>query len=346
MTAARGWPGTAVRPTPEDVIPSRPPTNCGTHRSSNLNVAKIFGLPILGAIILGLAFPYPAISLTPYAIVFLFVLMVTAGLSIDWSRSIALFSRLREVTAGLVFLFILFPLLFWIPARWLIDDHQYLYGLMFSALCPVALVAPYFCRTNGADDELAFLLVVASMVICPLVAPSMLALLFSTSASMTFEPLLRTMILLVTAPLVISVLVSRFLPDLRRAVLRNEALINMTSLSLLIFALFGTAAGKINIHYLGGAELGLLLLFVFLQDFGVLVASRPLVKPFVPAHSVDALSISLSMKNVAIAAGVLLVFDPRASFVPALAFVAHAVLFNVLAIPGFMRLVRGITPST
>ena len=47
---------------------------------------RYFGIPILLAIILGLMFPYTAIEISPYGIVFLFILMFNAGLGMDWQK--------------------------------------------------------------------------------------------------------------------------------------------------------------------------------------------------------------------------------------------------------------------
>lgn len=299
-------------------------------------MARIFGLPIVAAIILGILFPYTALSLVPFSIFFLVVLMINAGLTVKWQDAIAAIHRFREVALGLFF-FYFFAVILWIPAVYILNDQQYLYGFVFTTLCPLALVAPYFTRVNGADEQLSFLVMVASMILCPIIAPLVLTALFSTSVSLNLSPLLRYMVLLVTAPLIVSMLIGHFLPGLRRFLLRFEYITNILTLSLLIFALFGAARGRININYVDPAEIAALLALVFLQDFGVLVAARKVLGYITPPSIADSLAISLSMKNVAIAAGILLVYDPRASLVPALAFVAHAFLFNFLAVPWLYR---------
>lgn len=300
-------------------------------------MTKAFGLPVLAAITAGILFPYTAISLIPYSILFLAVLMINAGLVIDWRETVVISSRAGEIGLGVLLLFIFFPLLLWLPASYLVSDQQYLYGFVFSSLCPVALVSPYFTRIHEADEQLSFLLMIVSMVLCPLIAPAGLALLFSSSVSLNLIPLMRYMLLLVTVPLLISILIARFLPAVRRQVLRFDGVVNALTLSLLIFTLFGSARGRVSLYYTDFTEILVLLALVFLQDFGVLIAARKLLNRVVPPKAADALAISLSMKNVAVAAGILLVYDPKASFVPALAFVAHAFLFNFLAIPRLYR---------
>ena len=238
-------------------------------------MASVFGLPILAAVVLGMLFPYTAISMIPFSIVFLVILMINAGLVIEWHETFRVFPRWQEVVLGLFLLFVFFPLVLWILADLLISDQQYLYGFVFSSLCPVALVSPYFTRLHNADEQMSFLLMVSSMILCPLVAPVFLAALFSSSVSLNLIPLTRYMLLLVTVPLLVSILIARFLPKVRRSILRYDHIVNMLSLSLLVFTLFGTARGRVNIYYVDATQIIALLGLVFLQDFGVLIVARP-----------------------------------------------------------------------
>lgn len=297
-------------------------------------MANVFGLPIVLAIVLGITFPYTALLLMPYGIAFLFLLMVWAGLAIDW-RKLRGFSRYKyELLIGLLFLYVLFPLVQWLLARWLVADSQFLYGLVFASLCPVAIVAPFFTQHIRSDEEFSFLLMTVSMVLCPIVAPLVLNTLLASSTGINTAPLAKYMLTLVTVPLLISYLISRYLPAVRAALRPYLAILNMGSLSVLIFILFGTAVGKLNIHYTAAYDIWNLLLLVFVQDFGVLFAGRTMFRLWFDRDVANSLAVSLSMKNVAIAAGILLFFDPRASFPAALVFVAHACLFTFIALTG------------
>jgi hypothetical protein len=101
-------------------------------------------------------------------------------------------------------------------------------------------------------------------------------------------------------------------------------------LSLLIFILFGNAIGRLNLGYVGTGEIAWLVVLAFVQDFGVLLLARVMAGRLFPARMANGLMVTLSMKNVAIATGILLFYDPRASLAPALVFVAHAFLFSFI----------------
>lgn len=293
-------------------------------------MARLFGLPIITAIIAGMLFPYTALSLLPFGFVFLFVLMLLSGFSIEWRRLPVVLNHPWQLLLGLFLVFIFFPGLQLVLARLLLTDSQFLVGMVFASLMPVALVAPFFTGELDGDEELAFLLMVFSMLLAPLVAPVLLKVLTSTVLPIQVAPFMKNMFLLVTVPLVSGFLVTRYFPKIREAVFPYLAVGNMAALSVLIFILFGTVVGRLNIGYESWDEIGKLLLLAFFQDFGVFFLARFLVGRIVPVREANAVMVSLSMKNVAIAAGILLFYDPRAAMAPAMIFIAHACLFSFL----------------
>lgn len=293
---------------------------------------RFSGLPILAAIVLGISFPYYAVELMPYGVVLLFILMFWAGLTIDWSKLKVGADRALQILVGLFFLYVFFPLIQLMLANLLISDKQMIYGLVFASLCPVAIVAPYFTTLVNGDEELSFALMVSSMIICPIIAPPLLKFLADSSIAMNIVPLMKYMALLVTLPLFLSFVVWKLYPRLRMLAAPYIGALNIGTLSLLIFILFGTAAGKLNLNYSSISLILAILTLVFIQDFGVLLVSRLVFSNFFDQKLRNALAVSLSMKNVAIAAGLLLFYDPRASLPAALAFLAHAFLFSFISV--------------
>jgi len=293
-------------------------------------LANIFGIPILIAIGLGILFPYIAFELVPFGAVFLVLLMYLAGLTIDWNNFGIRKAFSPAIVVGILFLFIIFPVCQWVIAKTLVKDSQYLYGLVLASLCPVAIVAPFFTKSIEADTELSFTLVVVSMLIFPIISPPVLELLAGKNTNFSSAPVTRYMILLTTIPVLFGYLTYRFCQPFVDSISKHIGLANMLCLSALIFILFGTAARRINIHYTDYSEILVLLLLVFIQNFAVLALSKTTFSLFFGAKQAFSMAVSLSMKNYAIAAGILLFYDPKASLVPALGFVAHAFLFNVI----------------
>lgn len=312
----------------------------GGHRDT-IEMTRLFGLPIITAILAGILFPYTALSLMPFGFVFLFVLMLLSGLSIDWHKLISTVKHPVELLSGLFFVFILFPLIHFYLARFLITDSQLLEGILFGALMPVAIVAPFFTRQLGGDEELAFLIMVITTLAAPFIAPPLLKQMTASILTIQATPLVKSMLWVVTLPLFGSFLISRYLPVCRRIVRPYLPFGNMCSLGLLIFILFGTAVSRLHIGYETKAELGWLLLLGFVQDFGALFIARLLMGKLFAPEKATAFMVCLSMKNVAIATGVLLFYDPRAAIAPAFVFIAHAFLFSFLPSAKKFLVIRG-----
>jgi BASS family bile acid:Na+ symporter len=301
---------------------------------------KLFGLPILLSIVAGVIFPYTAISLLPYGFVFLFILMLLSGLTIDWPTVPHALRRPWPLVLGLFLCFIFFPLLQLLLARLLLTDSQFIGGLLFGALMPPAMVAPFFTRLLRGDEEISFLLMVAATLIAPLVAPLLLKLGAGSLLPIEIAPMMKSMLLMVTLPLLGGFLIARYLPQVRKGVEPWLGVGNMAALSVLIFIMFGTAVGRLNLGYETPTEIGKLLGLAFLQDFGVLLAARFLLPQLLEPREATAVLVTLAMKNVAIACGVLFFYDPRAALPPALVFVAHACLFSLLPAAGKWLAVR------
>lgn len=291
---------------------------------------KIFGIPILIAIVLGILFPYVAFELVNTGLIFLFMLMFFAGLTIDWNKLSLKYLLSPTILVALFFLFVVFPVCQWLIAKLIISDSQYLFGLVLASLCPVAIVAPYFCKVVDSDAEVSFYLVVISMLIFPFVAPVMLGLLSDSSLVFESGPIVNYMVLLTTVPLFLGFIVYKYLRRLRDYLNERAGIINSICLSFLIFLLFGTAARRTNMSYTGWEEIAAILAIVFVQNFVVLIAARSTFLLVFPFRQAISMAISLSMKNYALAAGILLFYDPKASLAPALGFLAHAVLFNII----------------
>lgn len=298
-------------------------------------ILKLFGIGILISIGLGLIFPYVAISIMPLSFVFLFLLMILAGLTIDWRKLRAVVGHPKELLIGNLFLFILFPLVQFLLAKLLLVDSQFLYGVVFSSVTPVAIVAPFFTGIINGDKELSFLLLVTSMLLAPFVSPLVLRLYAGPLLTISTRLIFMNMMLLIPLPLLISFLVARYLPSLRGCLNRHMALLNLICLSVLIFILFGVSVSKINLHYVTWHEIAALIGLGFFQDFGILFLAGIVFPWLFLRKKANGLKISSSIRNIAIAAGILLFYDPKAALAPSLGFIAHAFMFN--AIPLFRR---------
>ena len=258
------------------------------------------------------------------------MLMFLAGILIDWKKlNLKQLCSLPVLTA-MGFSFFIFPVCQWLLATLLIDDSQYLYGLVLASLCPIAIVAPFFVQSVDSDTELSFTLLVASMILFPFVAPVVCKVLLLSYDELNLMPILRHMVLLVTVPLFIGYLFYRYANWVTVKLNKYIAHANMLCLGVLIFILFGTVSRRLNLHYVDYSEITILLFLVFVQNFVVLFFARKIFLVLFDSTQAISMSISLCMKNYAIAASILLFYDPKAALPATLGFIAHAALFNII----------------
>jgi predicted Na+-dependent transporter len=292
----------------------------------------LFLFSILSAIALGLAFPYSALSLSPYGFVFFFALMVISGFSAGW-RPASAEKKTASWTAlflGLFLCFVFIPLLQLTLAKLLVSDSHYLAGIYFGALAPVAIVAPFFARSLGADVALAHRLMILSSALFPFAAVAMLLLVPLPGLQPDLLPLAKGTLLLVALPVLGSAALNAWLPRARARLQPFLPWLNALCLAALVFILFGSAATRTNLSYASLNELARILLLGFFQDFGLLLLGLWLLPRIMEREAALALAASLSMKNTAIAATLLLFYSPSAAIPATLIFIPHALLFAIL----------------
>lgn len=295
---------------------------------------NFFGLPILIAFGLGYYFPYTALALSPYAFIVLFLMMTSSALDIKWAILKKIAANKLEIAVGLFFLFVFFPMLQWFLARALVTEESLFYGTLLASLCPVAIVAPGFTRMHKGDEDLSFLLMIASMVFFPIFV--WLALHF-THHTMHIRPIIIDMMILIFFPLLLGEIVKRIDQKFCKEKIltywkKIAAEFNMLAIAFLAFIYLGASVSKLNLSYTPWAELIGVLIVIMFQDFGVYYLCRFIAREFFDEDKAQALTISLSMKNLAVSGAILLIYDPKASLASAMGFFVHALFFNFLVI--------------
>jgi len=294
----------------------------------NNKIKEYFGIGIALTIIAALLFPYSAVKLHPLATLLLFCLMVVTGTTIDWPRLKIILRKPIAILLGNCIIYIIVPIIIFFLSHVLLTTGQYIYGAVFASLTPAAIVAPFFTRLLKGDEELSFGILVSSMILSPLLIPIMLKLFLEDTVTMPTVLLFKDMLLLVPLPLLLAFFIKTFFARISKVIQDNSPILNFAFLSLLIFILFGVSLQKVNLGYGSYGELGWLLLIFFVQDFGLILGARFLFWPRMPSAEKTAIVLSGAMKNIAIAAGILLIYDPRAALAPGIGFIAHAFLFT------------------
>ncbi|MBC7539166.1 MAG: hypothetical protein H7281_10115 [Bacteriovorax sp.] len=295
---------------------------------------NFFGLPILIAFALGYYFPYVALALSPYAFIVLFLMMTSSALDIKWSILKNIVSNKKEIIVGLFFLFLFFPLLQWFLAKVLVREESLFYGTLLASLCPVAIVAPNFSKMHNGDEDLSFLLMIASMIFFPVAVFFALNL---THQTLHLRPIIIDMLILIFFPILLGEIIKWidqkfFSQKLTTRWRKIAAEFNMLAIAFLAFIYLGASVSKLNLSYTPWKELFGVFVIILFQDFGVYFLARWIMRQFFSEEKAQALTISLSMKNLAVSGAILLFYDPKASLASAMGFFTHALFFNFLVI--------------
>jgi BASS family bile acid:Na+ symporter len=204
----------------------------------------------------------------------------------------------------------------------LLRDHDMVFGVAMSSLAPVALVVPLFLRKNNGDIAFGVLMVVASTLLCPLVLLPLLGLMGMTQSYLDARSLMLYLFPFTIAPVVIGLLVSKFLPRAKKLLSPLTPYVSSTLLGLIMFILVGSAFNRAPIRSWLSGNLVVLTLLMVWMDFGVYWLIRWAWN--------ESAAITIACRNFAVPASLLLFFHPKAALPSAVGLVVHAFFFQWL----------------
>jgi BASS family bile acid:Na+ symporter len=170
---------------------------------------------LAGAIFLGLFVP-PLASAARGAITpIVFLLMVLVLLRVDPAQVIAYLRRPLLVAALLAWLLVASPLILWALLWTLGITHPFAAGLVIVATGCAATSSPAFARLVGLDGEIAFVVAMLSTLILPFTAPPLALGLLGIDLAISVTGLMLRLALLVGLPLLISIVLRRWMGPAR-----------------------------------------------------------------------------------------------------------------------------------
>ncbi len=289
-----------------------------------------FSAPIIIAMVLGWFFPYQAYLLSLDVFIPLFLLSFFSGLLVDLKKLKQLKTKVKPIALTLIISFFLIPAVQYILARLFLSNYILIYGVLVAALSPVAIVAPMFTQWHKGDAELSLSLFFISTCLFPAVLLFALPLVNFNQWHFDLIPVIKFASIISILPLIISLFFLKFFKNFSNFLKGQIPWVNSLLLAVIVFTLFGNIQHKVNIHYLNYSELIPLLFIMIVPDFGVYVLSQKFLNSYFTPFTKNAISISLSMKNLALSAGILLGHAPLASLPLALGFVVHSIFFGYL----------------
>jgi predicted Na+-dependent transporter len=262
----------------------------------------------------------------------LFLLMFINSLTIDSSQLFRFSNaRIKSSVLFLALLFIILPCILINLAQMLLSDSNYLLGYAFSCLAPTAFVAPFFCKLRKADVEDSILHIFLSTLFFPVASFLFLKYLLPEEHFVDIPSIMSLLLLITFLPMGLGLCVPRVLPRIKIWLAPKSGFFNSIILGILMFILCGSSFNKLRLSHLFEQDIVLVIALLLFLDFGVYFLMKFFSNSFVPKKSAESLAISVSLHNLALPAGLLLSFQPKAAIVPALGLVIHAFFFQWLA---------------
>lgn len=304
---------------------------------ANQLLSKYFGVGVLTAIILAFFFRYTAYSFSPYSLFLLFLLMFLSGFNLDFSKLKTVITNPKPIIFSNLLIFLVIPFIILIISKLILTDDAYVYGAVFSALTPTAAVAPFFANILKTDKELSFVALISSMILSPFVIPPLLALMVGGYLQIPSSLIFKDILILVPLPILLAAFVKKIFPFIFEFLKNFLPLLNFLILSFLIFIQFGSSFNRLPLNYVDTRNIIGLVIIGFVQDFFLILFLKPIVDHFQNKEVGISILISSSMKNIAIASTILLLFSPKAALAPAIGFIAHSFLFTPLVLSWLIK---------
>ena len=228
-------------------------------------------------------------------------------------------------------MFVVQPLMLAAWALVALKDRDFALGVVVASCAPSALVNPFFSRIRGGDAPLALLNVVLSSLICPLMIVIMLYLTGFNAVFIEVRTLALYLFALTALPLLFSLIITGIRPAISRFVTPALPFLNSFLLAALMFILVGCSLHQVPLRMLLKGDLVPLILIFIAAEFGVFFVARQSAGLFIDRKASETLALSLSTRNFAVSASLLLFFYPKAALPSALGLMIHAAFFQWLA---------------
>lgn len=278
---------------------------------------------------MGIAFPFKSMSLIGMSLILLFLLMFLNTLAIK-QEELFKSSGWKAAFVTLILMFGLFPLMQTAAALLLIRDHDFVFGFVVSALAPAALVNPFFARHRGGDAPLALLIVMLSTVLCPFLTVPVLNALGMSAVFLNSKYLIAVLTALTLLPVAASLLTNRLWPASARRSAPLLPYANSLILASLMFILVGSSLNQIPFRLLFNSDFFRLLGLYLVFEFGTFFVVRHAARQFTLPARAESVALSVSTRNLAISASLMLFFHPKAALPPAIGLAVHALFFQWL----------------
>lgn len=291
-----------------------------------------FPLGTFLGVVFGLAIPVFGSWTRSYIVWLLIPLMVFSLVKIKREELRDGLQRIDLLSAGLLFLYLIIPLVMWCAGLAAGLSPDLLFGLTLASLAPTIVLAPFFTDMIGGNRVLAAMISVVSTLLSPLLIPAMLVLLVGRTVDVPVTTIALNAGVLVGLPVVIAVLLRKARPDLRDRPMPGERYANAVIFFFFMWGVIASSLGGISL-----LSVTLLLAFAFLQEYAFFFGLRwalgkMAARGLMTGANAKALALCIGIKNGAMTAGIALTFSATVAVSSGLITLVSAPMFILFGI--------------
>lgn len=264
-------------------------------------IKSYFGFIVFVAAILGLVLPSIGNKLSSLIIPSLFVLMLVVVLRVDFNRLFHIIKKPTLLFLAVFISYIVVPFILYMFACLFSLDENAKMSVMFSALAPTILSAPYFVSIMKGDVEFSFALSIIITFLAPFLIPLELYYIFETDIVINYSDIFQTIFIIVFVPILIVYIWRMFFSNYI-----NKVLVYETFITALIFFIFTWAIISVNSYEIlkFSPYISILVLIGIIQEFGIYILLRYISQIFMSNKLSKSFAFSIAVKNTALTAGI------------------------------------------
>jgi len=285
---------------------------------------KYFSLVIVIGLVLGLLVPSIGNSLTIFVIPSLFVLMLFTVLKVDFYKVVHSIKKPIPLIIAVILSYILIPAILYLITDIFALDKEAKLSVMFSALAPTILSAPYFVSIMKGDIEFSFVLSILVTVMAPFVIPFELYYIFGDSVNFPLINIFNYIFIIVFVPILIVQILKISFPNILLISSNYENVVTAFLFFIFIWAIISTNSKEI----LNMSEFVLILVIIgIIQEFGFFLLLRKISNIFLSDEMSKSFAFSVAIKNTALTAGIAILTSSELALASSIVILVHVPMF-------------------
>lgn len=286
-----------------------------------------FPLIVLGAGALAVFWPVPFLPLGAWINPLLMVIMLGMGMTLQTSDFALVAKRPFALVIGILAQFIIMPLTAWAIVNVVSLDPALAVGVILVAAAPGGTASNVMTYLAKGDTALSVAMTTVSTLVAPILTPLLVLWLAGSYLPVDAWGLFLSIIQIVIVPIVLGLLLRRFLPKFVARLVPWMPLVSVIGITLVILAVVSASAQTILT-----SGLVIFAIVIVLNGVGLALGYFAARLAGLDERSRRAVSIEVGMQNSGLAAGLARThFSPEAALPAAIFSVWHNVSGSLLA---------------